>query len=142
MSPWHSAVHWNGVKAAVSCAHQHMPWNLLLIIALNNFWCFKLGFAQKNIWNTIEEIVFEKISKFTISQDNLFDNVSNILLSQSQSRWRMVYCKTLIRSRFQGIYWRAHKTTTSTSIQHTVCGGGGHCVFKWILRGHLKPTPI
>ena len=19
--------------------------------------------------------------------------------------------------------------------------GGGHCVFKWILRGHLKPTP-
>ena len=20
--------------------------------------------------------------------------------------------------------------------------GGGHCVFKWILRGHLKPSPI
>ena len=20
-------------------------------------------------------------------------------------------------------------------------GGGGHCVFKWILRGHLKPPP-
>ena len=20
-------------------------------------------------------------------------------------------------------------------------GGPGHCVFKWILRGHLKPTP-
>ena len=22
-----------------------------------------------------------------------------------------------------------------------VCVGGGHCVFKWILRRHLKPTP-
>ena len=20
-------------------------------------------------------------------------------------------------------------------------GGGRHCVFKWVLRGHLKPTP-
>ena len=28
--------------------------------------------------------------------------------------------KTLIRSRFQGMYWRAHKTANLTSIQHTV----------------------
>ena len=28
--------------------------------------------------------------------------------------------KTLIRSRFQGMYWYAHKTATLTSIQHTV----------------------
>ena len=28
--------------------------------------------------------------------------------------------KTLIRSRFQDKYWRAHKTATLTSIQHTV----------------------
>ena len=31
--------------------------------------------------------------------------------------------KTLIRSRFQGMYWCSHKTTTLTSIQHTVEGG-------------------
>ena len=28
--------------------------------------------------------------------------------------------KTLIISRFQGMYWRAHKTATLTAIQHTV----------------------
>ena len=28
--------------------------------------------------------------------------------------------KTLITSRFHGIYWCAHKTATLTSIQHTV----------------------
>ena len=28
--------------------------------------------------------------------------------------------KTLNRSRFQGMYWCAHKTATLTSIQHTV----------------------
>ena len=28
--------------------------------------------------------------------------------------------KTLIIGRFQGMYWRAHKTATLTSIQHTV----------------------
>ena len=32
--------------------------------------------------------------------------------------------KTLIRSRFLGMYWRAHKTATLTLIQHTVGGGG------------------
>ena len=30
--------------------------------------------------------------------------------------------KTLIRSRFQDMYWCAHKTVTLTSIQHTVLG--------------------
>ena len=29
-------------------------------------------------------------------------------------------CKTLIRSRFHGMYWCAHKTATLTSIQNTV----------------------
>ena len=34
-------VHWNEVKVVVLCARQYMPWNLLLIIVLNNFWYFK-----------------------------------------------------------------------------------------------------
>ena len=32
---------WIEVKVAVLCAHQYMPWNLLLIKVLNNFWYFK-----------------------------------------------------------------------------------------------------
>ena len=31
----------------------------------------------------------------------------------------------MIRSRFQGMYWCAHKTATITSFQRTVEGGGG-----------------
>ena len=43
----------------------------------------------------------------------------------SKFRWNLVFgvsksVKTLIRSRFQGMYWCAHKITTITSIQHTV----------------------
>ena len=41
--------------------------------------------------------------------------------------------KTLIRSRFQGMYWCAHKTATLTSIQHTVPLDKEN--FKWIQRG-------
>ena len=32
---------WIEVKVAVLCAHQYMPWNLLLIKVLDNFWYFK-----------------------------------------------------------------------------------------------------
>ena len=32
---------WIEVKLAVLCARQYMPWNLLLIKVLNNFWYFK-----------------------------------------------------------------------------------------------------
>ena len=32
---------WIEVKVAVLCAHQYMPWNLLLIKVLDNFWHFK-----------------------------------------------------------------------------------------------------
>ena len=35
------AVCWIEVKVAVLCAHQYMPWNLLLIKVLDNFWYFK-----------------------------------------------------------------------------------------------------
>ena len=42
-----------------------------------------LGFDYKQIWNIIEEIVFEKKQKIAISEDNFFNNVSNILLSKS-----------------------------------------------------------
>ena len=34
----------------------------------------------------------------------------------------------MIRSRFQGMYWQAHKTATLTSFQHTVQGGGSRYV--------------
>ena len=30
--------------------------------------------------------------------------------------------------------------TVNTHIDQVLYWGGGHCVFKWILRGHLKPT--
>merc|ERR1712051_513710 len=46
--------------------------------------------------------------------------------------------KTLIRSRFHGMYWCAHKTATLTSIQHTVIGGSLR-VQNWmqkILKSH------
>ena len=36
-----STVCWIGVKVAVLCARQYMPWNLLIINVLNNFWYFK-----------------------------------------------------------------------------------------------------
>ena len=55
------------------------------------FWIFfdisnsrsQLGFAKKQIWNIIEEIIFEKKQKIAISEDNFFNNVSNMLLSKS-----------------------------------------------------------
>ena len=34
---------WIEVKVAVLCAHQYMPWNLLLIKVLNNFWYFQIS---------------------------------------------------------------------------------------------------
>ena len=43
----------------------------------------RLGFAQMHIWNMIEEIVFEKSKKNTISINNFVNNVPNILLSKS-----------------------------------------------------------
>ncbi len=33
------------------------------------------------------------------------------------------------------------QTLASLRTKKTTEGGGGHCVFKWILCGHLKPTP-
>ena len=42
--------------------------------------------------------------------------------------WCLKYQKwlnTLIKNKFQGMYWCAHKTATLTSIQNTVGGGGG-----------------
>ena len=41
--------------------------------------------------------------------------------------------KTLIRSRFQGMYWCAHKTTTLTSIQHTVPPTSAYVIYEWYL---------
>ena len=54
----------------------------------------------------------------TISEDNIFNNVTNMLLSKSLKYQKLF--KTLIRSKFQGMCWCAHKTATLTSIQHTV----------------------
>ena len=75
---------WNEVKVAVLCARQYMPWNLLLIIVLNNFWYFKHQTSTricseaflKHNWR----FVFEKSKKITTNEDN---NVSNMLLSKS-----------------------------------------------------------
>ena len=40
--PWGlGTVCWIEVKVAVLCAQQYMPWNLLIIKVLNNFWYFK-----------------------------------------------------------------------------------------------------
>ena len=59
-----------------------------------------------------------------MSEDNFFNNVTNMLLSKSQQGSGVQniknYAKTLNRRRFHGIYWCAHKTATLTSIQHTV----------------------
>ena len=41
--------------------------------------------------------------------------------------------KTLIKSRFQGMYWCAHKTTTLTSIQHTVPPTSAYVIYEWYL---------
>ena len=52
-------------------------------------------------------------------------------------------CKTLIRSRFYGKYWCAHKTATFTSIQHTVphpFGMRDLQVTHWAI-WTLPPTP-
>ena len=37
----HGTVCWIEVKVAVLCAHQYMPWNLLLIKVLHNSWYSK-----------------------------------------------------------------------------------------------------
>ena len=34
-----------------------------------------------------------------------------------------------------------HKCFLYISLSVCFSGGGTHCVFKWILRGHYKPTP-
>ena len=59
---WGGTVCWIEVKVAVLCAQQCMPWSLLIIKVLNDFWNLHtrswLGFSQKHIWNVVEEIVF------------------------------------------------------------------------------------
>ena len=40
-------------------------------------------------------------------------------------------------------FGRKSRRSTSAFLPYRAVGigGGGHCVFKWILRGHFKPTP-
>ena len=53
-----------------------------------------------------------------------FDALKSILI--------MVF-ETLIKSKFQGMYWCAHKTTTLTSIQHTVPPTSAYVIYEWYL---------
>ena len=123
-----STVCWIEVKVAVLCAHQYMPWNLLLIKVLNNFWYFKHQILTricseaylKHYWrNCLLLIVFFLL----FSKTNLqlcFKHASEQILVDV---WCLKYqksFKTMIRSRFHGMYWHAHKTATLTSFQHTV----------------------
>ena len=60
-------VRWNEIKVAVLCARQYMPWNLLLIKVLNNFWYFKHQ-TSTMIWSEAYmkhnwRFVFEKRKK-------------------------------------------------------------------------------
>ena len=80
-----------------------------------------LWFARKHIWNIIEEIVFEKSRKCNFWSQFL----QKCCKYASEQVLVGIWClkhqklfKTLIRIRFQGMYWCAHKTATLTSIQH------------------------
>ena len=132
-----STVRWNEVKVAVLCARQYMPWNLLLIIVLNHFWYLKHQTLTrlKHNW----KFVFEKSKKKQFNK-TISSLMFQICFWANPSR-DLVFelSKTLIKSRFQVMYWCAHKTATLTSIQHTVPGGQGGicrirrqpCSIKW-----------
>ena len=67
-------------------ASKYMPWTVLLIIVLNNFWYFKHQILTricsdaylKHNWRNC----LWKEWKLTISEDNFFNNVSHMLLSK------------------------------------------------------------
>ena len=82
-----------------------------------------LGFAQKHIRNIIEEIVFRNCN-FLLFSETISSIMFQICFWANPSQ-DMVFevskiIKTLIIGRFQGMYWRAHKTATLTSNQHIV----------------------
>ena len=97
-----------------------------------------LGFAQKHVWNTIEELFLKSVKKYNLRRQFLqqcFKFASEQILV---GIWCLKYqklFKTIIRSRFQGMYWRAHKTATLTSFQRTVPPSGFSnqtlCICMW-----------
>ena len=106
---------------AVFCAHQYMPWNLLLIKVLINFWYFK---HQISTGTCSEAYLSSAIVRFCFFQRQLlqlcFKYASEqIIVKIGCSKYQTLF-KTLIRNIFQGMYCRAHKTATLTPIQHTV----------------------
>ena len=119
---------WIGVKVAVLCARQYMSWNIFLIKVLNNFWYFEHPILTmicseaylKHYWRNCN---FNCIFFLLFSKTNLqlcFKHASEQIPVEV---WCLKYqkiFKIMIRSRFHGMYWRAHKTATLTSFQRTV----------------------
>ena len=108
LSPF--TVCWIDVKVEVWCASQYMPWNLLTIKVLNSFWYFELPiFEKRKKYNFMRQFLLQ-CHKYASEQD---------LVEIWCLKYQKLF-KTLIRSRFQGMYRCAHKTATLTLIQHTV----------------------
>ena len=78
--PGPCTVCWIEVKVAVLCACQYMPWNLFLIIILNNFWYFKhqtsTGICSEACLKHNWRFVFEKSKK----KYNQKKTISSIML--------------------------------------------------------------
>ena len=124
-----STVCWIEVKVAVLCAHQHMPWNPLLIKVLHNFSYFKHQIptrtsSEEYLWHYWRNFL-QKMYFFSFFKDNFFNCVPNtyaseqIIVKIECSKYQKLF-KTLITNIFQDIFCHAHKTATLTPIYHTV----------------------
>ena len=81
---------------------------------------------------------------------NSLDNFKGCKCLTNSLWWKQAryLCESLLPDKIQWCRWRVgrvcfSKPTRNLGVKLTLFQpGGGHCVFKWILRGHLKPTPI
>ena len=119
---------WNEVKVAVLCAHQYMPWSLIIIKVLNNFWHFEHYIPTRtcseaylsHYWSKCRE----KLYSFYLLQRQFLQSCfkygsKQIIVKIRCSKYQTLF-KTLIKNTFQDMHCCAHKTANLTSIQHTV----------------------
>ena len=78
---------WIGVKVAVLCARQYISWNIFVIKVLNDFWYFNhpiltMISTEAYLKHNWRNCLWKKL-KSTISEENFFYKVTNMLLSKS-----------------------------------------------------------
>ena len=117
--------------SGIICPSPHTHTVCWIVVLINDFKHQILTsiWLEANLKHKWRNCLWKK-QKIAKSEDNFFNNVSNVLFSSDVVFEISKITQTLISSRFQGMYWHARKTATLTSKQHIV----SHCntALVWI----------